>query len=82
MALKLSVSWPISSLEVISSFREKSPWATCSMPSVSRWRGSTIVLDSRKESRTEMMRPRASASMMRENISALRLRAVSRLSRI
>ena len=41
-----------------------------------------MVLDSRKDSRTEMTRPSTSASIIRLNIDPLRLRTVSRLSRI
>ena len=64
MSLKVSVSTPISSREATSIFWEKSPSATRLAPSVSRSMGVIMVLDSRKDSSTEITRPKTRASMI------------------
>ena len=70
MWLKLPVRMPISSREPTSIFREKLPEATRFTPSVSRSMGVVMVLASRKESSTEMIRPNTRASTMMVNRDA------------
>ena len=82
MSLKVSVSTPISSREVTSILREKSPSATRMAPSVSRWMGMIMVLDSRKESKIEMNRPKTSDSRISTKIWLIRLFTVVLLSRM
>ena len=81
MSLKVSVRTPISSREATWIFREKSPWATRMAPSVRRWMGIIMVLDSRKDSRMEMTRPKTKASRISTNIWLMRLFTVLLLSR-
>ena len=82
MSLKVSVSTPISSWDSTSIFREKSRSATRMAPSVSFWMGVTMVLDSRKDSRTDIPRPKTRASMIRTSILSVRSLEVALLSRM
>ena len=80
MSLNVPVSTPISSREATSILWEKSPSATRSAPSVSRSMGVVRVLDSRKDSSTEMIRPKISASTIRVMSSLFRAVALAPLS--
>ena len=64
MALKDVVSTPISSWDSEWISRLKSPSATRLTPRVRARMGLTMARESRKDSSTEMIRPKARASMM------------------
>ena len=80
MSLKVSVNTPISSWEVTSILLPKSPAATRLAPSVRRWIGVTMVLDSRKDSSTEITSPKNRASTISTKIWSIRSDTVSLLS--
>ena len=82
MLLKVSVSTPISSLELTWMRWVKSPLATRMAPSVRRWMGVTMVLDSRKDSRMAITRPKPSASTISTKIWSTRLDSTAVLSRM
>ena len=62
--------------------REKSPSATRMAPSVRRWMGMIMVLDSRNESRMEIIKPKTRDSRISPKIWLMRLLTVALLSRI